>query len=162
MERIRQKLNQKLTNYIVKFKDDLKEKIGEENPELIKFLYEYQRFVVSKEDLQKRKRVKNSVSLFERCRARRANGEQCTRRKKGHHDLCGTHIKGTPHGMVEISNNETHLKKVETWTQDIKGIIYYIDADNNVYNPVDIFENKINPKVIAKWGKNEDDKYFII
>ena len=118
--------------------------------------------VFTKLVLKKKKRVKNVVSLFERCRGKRANGEQCTRRRKDGHHLCGTHIKGTPHGMVELSNKETDVKKVEIWTQDIRGIIYYIDDNNNVYNTKDIFENKINPQIIAKYEKNDKGEYTII
>ena len=37
----------------------------------------------------------------ERCCGIRANGQQCTRRKKeGQDKYCGTHIKGTPHGTL--------------------------------------------------------------
>ena len=40
------------------------------------------------------------VPSSERCMAKRANGEQCTRRKKQDSCYCGTHTKGTPHGTV--------------------------------------------------------------
>ena len=33
----------------------------------------------------------------------------------------------------------------------------YIDSNNNVYDPQDILDNKINPTVIAKWKKNNND-----
>jgi hypothetical protein len=120
-------------------------------------------------DFKKRKRIKNIVPQFELCVAKRANGEQCTRRKKtdGKYkneptNLCGTHVKGTPHGTV--SNDETIQKpntKVEVWVKDIKGINYYIDSQHNVYNPEDILANKVNPSVIAKWVKVSDDVYSI-
>ena len=32
--------------------------------------------------------------------------------------------------------------------------IYYIDNQQNVYQPEDIIVNKINPRVIAKYVKN--------
>ena len=38
--------------------------------------------------------------------------------------------------------------------QDIKGIIYYIDDDGNVYEPNDVMNNVIDPKVIAKYVEN--------
>ena len=34
---------------------------------------------------------------------------------------------------------------------DFSGIIYYIDDIENVYDTVDIHNNKTNPKVIAKY-----------
>ena len=111
----------------------------------------------------------NYVWPNDRCCAKRASGEQCTRRKKtdGKYkdeptNLCGTHVKGTPHGSV--SNDATTQKpntKVEVWVKDIKGINYYIDAQHNVYNPEDILANKINPSIIAKWVKVTDDVYSI-
>ena len=41
-------------------------------------------------------------------------------------------------------------KKVEVWIQEIQGIVYYVDANKNVYDPEDILANKVNPKVIMK------------
>ena len=76
--------------------------------------------------------------------------------------MCGTHVKGTPHGTIE---NEVNVQKpntkVEVWVKDIKGINYYIDAQNNVYKPEDILSNKLNPAIIAKWVKVTDDVYSI-
>ena len=40
------------------------------------------------------------MPYFDRCVGKKASGEQCTRRKKDNYDLCGTHIKGTPHKRV--------------------------------------------------------------
>jgi hypothetical protein len=84
----------------------------------------------------------------------RANNEQCTRRKKNSEKFCGTHIKGIPHG--EISNDNKNVQtiiKKEIWAQDINGIIYYIDDENNVYEHTDIINNIMNPKIIAKYEK---------
>lgn len=103
------------------------------------------------EDGTKRKRIKNVVPLFDRCVAKRANGEQCTRRKKEGEGYCGTHIKGRPHGCVnEMDETVVTNKKVEVWIQEIKGIVYYVDANKNVYDPEDILANKINPRIIMK------------
>ena len=45
--------------------------------------------------------IKNKkVPSSEKCNAKRANGTQCTRRKKQDSCYCGTHIKGTPHGTI--------------------------------------------------------------
>jgi len=167
MERVEKKINKKITSFFIQFKNDIKEKVHELNlnpikrDTLLKFLYDYERISIGKEDLQKRKRVKNVVPMFERCTAKRACGEQCTRRKKSPHQLCGTHIKGTPHGIVEMSESQDKIKKIEIWAQDIKGIVYYIDQDFNVYNTKDIFENKTDPRIIAKWQKNDHGEYVI-
>jgi hypothetical protein len=125
------------------------------------FIYEADKLKLTKDDFAKRKRVKNAVPMFDRCHAKRANGEQCTRRKKEGCMCCGTHSKGTPHGMFDGLDTPATNTKVETWVQDIKGIMYHIDTQGNVYDPEDIVANKMNPNVIAKCVKNEHGVYSI-
>lgn len=154
------RLNEKLDTYISKFKDDIKCKIIEinsimNNEKLIQYLLDYETLSLNKEDFIKRKRTKNVIILTSRCCAKRANGEQCTRRKKNDNEYCGTHLKGTPHGIVSVINNvKTNVSKVDVWAQDIHGIMYYIDNNNNVYQTEDVHKNKQNPKVIAKYVLN--------
>ena len=50
--------------------------------QIISFVYDYEKLKLTKEDFMKRKRVKNIVPAQHRCHAKRANGEQCTRKKK--------------------------------------------------------------------------------
>ena len=134
--------------------------------EFLQYVYDYNNIVLNGNDLKKRKRIKNAVPQFELCIAKRANGEQCTRRKKIDEDpttnFCGTHTKGTPHGSIE---KDVDLKpighKVEVWVKDIQGINYYIDAQHNVYKPEDILANKTNPAIIATWTKITDEVYSI-
>jgi|TARA_Y100000992_G_scaffold172588_2_gene116275 hypothetical protein len=124
-------------------------------------LYDYPILRLHKSDFQKRKRVKNIVPLCERCNACRATGEQCTRRKKEGLQFCGTHCKGTPHGVITedlSSQNITNSKKVNVWAQDIKGIIYYIDDNYNVYDTTTIMLGQENPTIIAKYTKSLDNK----
>jgi hypothetical protein len=47
------------------------------------------------------------------------------------------------------------------WVQNIKGIEYFIDANNNVYKHEDVIENATNPQIIAKCAKNESGQYSI-
>jgi hypothetical protein len=156
------RLNKKVESYITQFKDNIKEKAiqmgilnNEEVNQLIHYIYDYDRLIFNKEDFMKRKRVKNFVPIFDRCCAKRATGEQCTRRKKDGCEYCGTHTKGTPHGIIDNNNEvKVNTQKIEVWAQDIQGIIYYIDKFNNVYQAEDIVINKINPKIIAKYVKN--------
>ena len=156
------RLNKKLETYITLFKDNIREKatqIGlaknDDVNKLLMYIYDYDRLSFEKEDFQKRKRVKNFVPVFDRCCAKRANSEQCTRRKKDGCEFCGTHVKGTPHGVVDAQNQvKVTTQKVEVWAQDIQGIIYYIDKSNNVYKAEDIMANKMNPKIIARYVKN--------
>jgi hypothetical protein len=156
------RLTKKANEYFKEFKDNIKdkaEKMGltknEHVNQLIQYIYDHDSLCFNKEDFQKRKRVKNVVPLFDRCCAKRASCEQCTRRKKNGSEYCGTHVKGTPHGIVqsqEESKNTT--QKIEVYAKDIQWIVYYIDSNNNVYQTEDIIKNKINPKIIAKYVRN--------
>jgi hypothetical protein len=155
------RLNKKVDSYITNFKDSIREKITqmgmtkhEQVNQLLQYIYDYDRLAFNKEDFQKRKRVKNFVPIFDRCCAKRASNEQCTRRKKDGCEYCGTHLKGTPHGIIDTQNEPKNTtQKIEVYAQDIQGIVYYIDKNNNVYQAEDIISNKINPKIIAKYVK---------
>ena len=82
------RINKKIDNYLSEFKENVKEKaleLGSNETslhQLVQYIYDYERFSLVKEDFMKRKRVKNIVHLSDRCCAKRANGEQCTRRRK--------------------------------------------------------------------------------
>ena len=114
------RINKKFETYISEFKDAIRSKISAINiaekdkmNELIEYIYEYERLSFSKDDFAKRKRVKNSIPNINRCNACRANGEQCTRRRKENSDFCGTHFKGTPHGLtMTIEESNTVMKSV--------------------------------------------------
>jgi len=162
-------LNRKINTFSQTFKNDIKNKMQElsllndsNGKELLQFIYDYSIIEITKIDLQKRKRVKNSVPFCERCCALRANNEQCTRRKKSGEKFCGTHIKGTPHGEIKAGEQVVDTTvKIEVWAEDIKGIIYFIDKSGNVYDPQHIHQNLKNPAIIAKWQKDPDGNYTI-
>lgn len=125
------------------------------------YLLDYKPFNLTKEDLQKRKRTKNAIPLYDRCCAKRANGEQCTRKKKDDEDYCGTHVKGIPHGKVDKSNSNIDIiDKIEVNIIDINGILYYVDNNNNVYNNNDVAQNLMNPRIIAKYDKVNKEIIF--
>lgn len=152
------RINKKLDTYISTFKESIKNQLlAEEFKEkdkvndFLSFIYDFERLSLSKEDFVKRKRVKNTVPTINRCSAKRADGDQCTRRRKKDCEFCGTHSKGTPHGLiVDGENSETSNEKLDVVAQEIKGIVYYIDKFNNVYNTEDILRGIENPKIIAK------------
>jgi hypothetical protein len=158
------RLNKKIEQYLSGFKDEIREKArelgvtkNESGNLLLQFVYDYDRLTLGKDDFVKRKRVKNVVSYFDRCCAKRATDEQCTRRKKEGCEYCGTHLKGTPHGIMEgIDTIKTTSSKMEVWAQEMQGIIYYIDKNGNVYQAEDIVVNKINPRIIGKYEKKGD------
>jgi hypothetical protein len=132
---------------------------------LAAFVYNYEKIKVGKDDFMKRKRVKSVVPIYDRCCAKRASGEQCTRRKKEGESYCGTHIKGTPHSVMEENVSEPSTPKnvkVDIWAQDIKGIIYYIDKVGNVYDTEDIMKiDKYPKRVIAKYVQDGKGGYSI-
>lgn len=166
------RLKKKTNEYMSNFKSDIKDWLVQNNVSFdsdennskfnnfIQFVYDYNNIEFSQLDFQKRKRVKNIVPQFERCQARRANNEQCTRRKKDGECYCGTHIKGRPHGIIsDIVENK--MEKLTIWVKDIKGINYYIDDFGNIYSAEDIIQNSPNPKVVLHYKKEGDD-YIIL
>ena len=184
------RVNKRIEEYIIAFKNDVAKKLQQmvntldvtdasTRDELMRavdntklqcnsmagFVYNYEKLRLGKDDFMKRKRIKSVVPIYERCSAKRANGEQCTRRKKDGETYCGTHIKGTPHSImdeVECETPTTKNVKVDIWAQDIKGIIYYIDKAGNVYDTEDIMKiDKYPKRVIAKYHQDEAGKYSI-
>ena len=171
---MQKKVEARIQNYFQEFKNDIKKEIfrlnGNHNLDdqfsldILTFIYEYDNLALNAEDFTKRKRVKNSVPVNDRCCAKRADGSQCTRKKKGDNNMCGTHIKGTPHGIVEINSTSPSPDKNKTreiWTQEISGIMYYLDNFGNVYKPVEIMNNIPNPHIIAKYTKDMSGVYSI-
>ena len=78
------RITKKIESYQVNFKDAIKEWIANENvsindsghnnktSEFLQFIYDFQGIGISKEDFQKRKRIKNVVPHFQRCIAKKA------------------------------------------------------------------------------------------
>jgi hypothetical protein len=165
------RINKKLDSYISAFKNDIRTKADElgitGNPEvsrLLTYVYEYNRLTFGKEDFMKRKRNKLGINMCERCTAKRSNGEQCTRRKKTGYDFCGTHTKGIPHGIceqIDVPQSST-TNKIEVRIQDIKGIMYFIDSNDNVYQTEDVLMQKKNPKIIGKCIMNDNDEHEVL
>ena len=164
------RINDQIKHYLSKLKDDVRDKIielglgeTERINELLEFVYEYNRLTFEKEDFMKRRRVKNSIPMENRCNAKRANGEQCTRKRREDCEFCGTHYKGTPHGIATNDNTSATSNDVvtlEVFAEEIGGIVYYIDKSKNVYKTDDILQAKLNPCIIAKW-EIISDKYTI-
>jgi len=174
------RIGEKIEDYIIGFKDAISSKIRElgtsssssdhENnvvveqmcKKLMSFVYEYDKLKLGKEDFMKRKRVKNMVPIQQRCLAKRANGEQCTRKKKEGCDYCGTHTKGVPCNIMDENESTTpksNQESVNIWVQNIKGIEYFIDGSHNVYKHEDVINNSTNPRIIAKYTKSESGAF---
>ena len=151
------RLNKKLETYVGDFKKLICEKLkqnidgdGTSHTDIIEFVYEYPRLVFTKDDFEKRKRVKNTISDDIRCCAKRANSERCTRRKLCGSEFCGTHSKGTPNGTIIGNDAVCTTISMDVEAYNIDGIIYYIDDKNNVYKTEDIMSNKQDPEMIGK------------
>jgi hypothetical protein len=157
------RLNTKLDNYVGALKREIIEQIqsGLSNEELIQFVMEYQGITLEDTDFLKRKRSNNIVPVCEKCTAKRMNDTQCTRRKQGGTEFCGTHIKGTPYGVIEPCITSPTIKQVEIFQQEINGILYWIDREQHVYSMEDVLSNKTNPKVIASYSVTADGMYTI-
>jgi hypothetical protein len=163
------RVTSKINEYQDQFKSDIKVWVEKNNSmdfssksDLLKFIYDYNALTLEKEDFSKRKRVKSFVPHYLRCNAKRANGEQCTRKKKDNSCYCGTHDKNRPHGVIECEMcDEEKLTKMAVWPEEINGILYYIDDFGNIYKSDEIISNKINPNVIAKYTF-ENGVYSII
>lgn len=163
------RINKQISAYVANLKAIVKKKAEEDGipdakkiENMIVSLYDHPTLVLTAQDFQKRQRAKNLVPHFQRCNARRANGLQCTRRKKENQNYCGTHIKGRPHGDIELNLQSNAMQTIEIWVQDIGGIQYYIDANHNVYDPQDIYQRSETPTIIHKWTKDDSDNYQLI
>ena len=161
------RIKQKVDSYFKSYNNDLLTwcKVNNNNnisySDILEYINSKNNFCLEDSDFQKRKRSKNIIPQYVRCCAKRANGEQCTRKKKDNISYCGTHEKNRPHGTIDDIPNSQTLKKIEVWLQDINGILYYIDNNNNVYNNEDILNNITNPEVLYKY-KVINNKYSII
>jgi len=166
------KTNEVVKEYVNNFKTVVKNKIfsfdntdmsNSAKNSLLKTIYDYDVLTINKETVAKKKRAQKVVPLAERCIALCAGNRQCSRTKNDGIHVCGTHIKGTPHGVIENHNevNSTNTKLVQTWMQCIMGIDCYIDNDNNIYMTEDILNNVHNPRVYAKYVKNGEEYSFV-
>lgn len=156
------RINKKIGNSFTTFKDEVGLKLEQislmignsdlniknELENLKNMVDEHKVEKITQDDLLKRKRVKNFVPYFDRCIGKKSNGEQCTRKRRPESKLCGTHEKGVPHGVYDVSS--CVVRKVNVYAREIKGIVYYLDECGNVYDTNDVHNNIKNPRIIAK------------
>jgi len=152
------RINKTIVTYVRSFKTDIGDKVksmdlgDEKSNELMRFIFDYQKLTLKSNDFNKRKRLKNSIPVTNRCSACKANGDQCTRRRRGETEFCGTHSKGVPHGLIrENANVENQKQSVDIFGEDINGIIYYMDKFSNVYKMEDIIIQCENPSIIGNY-----------
>lgn len=161
------RLNDKARHMFSDFGDDLTKMmmdcdVPDEYRTKIKcFVANYQMGNFCDDDLKKRKRNTHVVVNSDRCSAKRSNGEQCTRRHKDGSQYCGTHNKGQPHGKVDETMSSSADMKKEVRAEEIKGIVYYVDDDGNVYDTAQVHQNNENPDVIGKYLNGVLTKYNV-
>ena len=105
------------------------------------------------------------------CCALSAGGVRCTRKVNRASDkgLCGTHMRGTPHGTIHSAETADGggvesagtASKIEVRVQDVCGINYYIDDSGNVYDPRDVVGRSSRPRVVGHWLREDDGRYRI-
>lgn len=131
--------------------------------DFIQYLNDFPDLELDKEDFQKRKRVKNNVPDYNRCIALKCNGERCSRKQKGNDtSFCGTHMKGANYGTIDQCVQIKKKEKIQLWVQEINGISRYIDKNFNVYCIQDILNMTPNPRIVARYGIQENGNYYII
>ena len=103
---------------------------------------------IKDDNLQKSKQ-KQTDSIY-KCMARKQDGNQCSRRKKGVSDYCGKHMKNPKFGRID-DNADIVNKLAEddnyimTQLETIDGSEYLVDS-NNI-----IFTNDVNsPMIVGK------------
>ena len=123
------------------------------------FVNSYESFT----DVTTSKKAPSGVGI---CNARRADGDQCTRRIQCRADtqnskFCGTHYKGIPYGEIENQVVRPLISKRCVYVVNINGIGYYVDDNDNIYKTEDVYNNINNPEIIAIRTKSEKGEYGI-
>jgi hypothetical protein len=162
------RINSLIADYIKKMKSDTMKYAQQLNitgnngvQDVLQFVSDYERLELKEEHFAKRQRIKHVVAPEKRCNGRRGEGTQCTRRKQDGKEYCGTHMKTS--ALCELSNDdasastssmETSLTKtLEVWSEEIKGIMYYVDVRGTIYDAEDIVCNKPSPRVLGTYNK---------
>jgi hypothetical protein len=159
------RISKRVDEYFSSLKQDIKQKFidnhlheTENGKNILQFILDKPSITFLPEDFVKRQRAKNVVNITDRCNAKRANGELCSRKKRKNSIFCGTHSKGTPYGIIDHDADSSHssltneptTQKINVHTIEIQGIIYYVDDDNNAYKMEDVLNDKENPTIIGK------------
>ena len=163
------RINILIQNYVVEFKAKTMKRaqelgvVNDDNvASLLQFVCDYDRLVLTADDFAKRQRIKHVVSPEERCNGKRGAGNQCTRRKQIGKEYCGTHAKVSycENTSADDTSN-TKNKTLEVWSEEINGIMYYVDAKGTIYDAEDVVCNKSNPKVLGKYQKETGETEWL-
>lgn len=158
--------------YFLQFKEDIQKKTSQLSfqqekqkiQELLEYIYEYPSYpndsVPQINPQPPKKRVKPPVTQENRCMAKLSNGGQCSRQRLKEGQLCGSHNKVQPYGLVSLCPNilakqakEQNMISHEVFAVEIQGLVFYIDHDGNVFHTEDVLNDVPNPSIIAKYNK---------
>ena len=105
---------------------------------------------------KRKKRKKNKIlDSQELCMAKKADGMQCTRRRKEQCEYCGKHVNNLKFGRIDDEvKYQDKEKYIKTKHDKINGEDYLVDDNNFVYN-----FDKNNPKLV---GKKVDGELVVI
>ena len=95
---------------------------------------------------KRKKRKKNKIlDKGDLCMAQKADGLQCTRRRKDNCEYCGKHVNNLKFGRIddEIKYNDKS-KYIKTHHEKINGCDYLVDENDIVYT-----FDKDNPKTLG-------------
>ena len=116
---------------------------GDASAELAKFVEEL------RGGLSPKKTEKETLPDCERCTALTAASKRCTRRRAKRKNVCGTHAKGTPHGMASGADGSRQTELTVT-TRDFNGIPHFVDDSGLVYSPRSVLSGG-TAKVVGAW-----------
>jgi hypothetical protein len=145
------KLNKKSQEHMATCVFAIRERLqqaGIPHAEIIELVGNPAALSVTVADFEKKRRARAAIPYYERCSGKKADGEQCTRRRQQGSLFCGTHVKGTPYG--QISDGDPVSDKVQVHVEEINGIVYWVDDADNVYSQEDVYLGKKDPRIIAK------------
>lgn len=102
-----------------------------------------------------RKTPQKQTGTMYKCMARKQDGNQCSRRKKGVSDYCGKHMKNPKFGRIDDNADIVNTlaeddNYIMTSLETIDGVEYLVDS-NNI-----LFTNDVDSPMII--GKKMDDR----
>jgi len=162
-------------NYFTQFKEDIQKKVSQLSfqqekqkiQELLEYMYEYPPYPIESSSQPThpqppKKRVKPPVTQENRCMAKLSNCGQCSRQRLKEGQLCGSHNKVQPYGLVSLCPKvlakhakEQNMLSHEVFAVEIQGLVFYIDHEGNVFRTEDVLNDIPNPGIIAKYNKTE-------
>lgn len=102
--------------------------------------------------IKKRKRKQNKLlAKNELCMARKADGLQCTRRRRDGTEFCGKHASNLKYGRVDDEElNDSNKDQIKCTLEKIDGNSYLVDCNSKLVYTFDTD----NPTVVGKMAED--------